>query len=334
MKKLLLIFLTALSLSGFGQAPVITYEDKDKNAATGDPKKLVRDVDLNEIKDVVNDHATLIDAIDASGQPLDSDLTAISGLSPSNDDVIQRKAGTWVNRTLAQIKSDLSLNNVDNTSDANKPVSTAQQTALDLKANLISPTFTTPNLGTPSAVTLTNGTGLPISTGVSGLGTGVATFLATPSSANFATVVTNETGSGNVVFSTSPTLTTPALGTPSAVVLTNGTGLPLSTGITGVLGIANGGNGTTNGISTEVQAALNLKTTTTSFATRVTPTGTINGSNTVFTFPNSLVEGSEHIYVNGILQEEGVDYSRVTTTVTFTVAPEVGDDLKFSYIRP
>ena len=44
--------------------------------------------------------------------------------------------------------------------------------------------------GTPSSITLTNGTGLPISTGVSGLGTGVATFLATPTSANFMTAVT------------------------------------------------------------------------------------------------------------------------------------------------
>lgn len=96
-----------------------------------------------------------------------------------------------------------------------------------------SPALTTPNLGTPSAVTLTNGTGLPISTGVSGLGTGVATWLGTASSANLATAVTDETGSGALVFATSPTLTTPNLGTPSAVTLTNGTGLPVSTGISG-----------------------------------------------------------------------------------------------------
>ncbi|HRF69842.1 MAG TPA: hypothetical protein PKV66_00260, partial [Candidatus Pelethenecus sp.] len=71
-----------------------------------------------------------------------------------------------------------------------------------------SPTLVTPNLGTPSALTLTNATGLPISTGVSGLGTGVATFLATPSSANLASAVTDETGSGALVFGTDPTFTT------------------------------------------------------------------------------------------------------------------------------
>jgi hypothetical protein len=77
-------------------------------------------------------------------------------------------------------------------------------------------TLTTPILGTPQSGTLTNCTGLPVSTGISGLGTGVATFLATPSSANLATAVTGETGSGALVFATSPTLVTPVLGVATA----------------------------------------------------------------------------------------------------------------------
>lgn len=71
-----------------------------------------------------------------------------------------------------------------------------------------SPTLVTPVLGTPTSVTLTNATGLPVASGISGLGTGVATFLATPSSANLIAAVTDETGSGSLVFGTTPTFTT------------------------------------------------------------------------------------------------------------------------------
>lgn len=73
------------------------------------------------------------------------------------------------------------------------------------------PTLVSPILGTPTSGTLTNCTGLPISTGVSGLGSGIATFLATPSSANLLAAITDETGTGALVFGTSPTLTTPRI---------------------------------------------------------------------------------------------------------------------------
>jgi hypothetical protein len=70
-----------------------------------------------------------------------------------------------------------------------------------------SPTLANVTLGTVYSANLANATGLPVSTGLSGLATGVATFLANPTSANLASLVTDETGTGALVFAGSPALT-------------------------------------------------------------------------------------------------------------------------------
>jgi len=80
-----------------------------------------------------------------------------------------------------------------------------------------SPVLVTPNLGTPTTLVLTSATGLPVSSGISGLGTGVATALAAAAGA----------AGGFIVVGGS-------LGTPSSITLTNGTGLPVATGISGL----------------------------------------------------------------------------------------------------
>ena len=171
---------------------------------------------------------------------------------------------------------------------------------------LNSPTFVTPVLGTPSSGTLTSCTGLPNaglvnssvtigSTAVS-LGTTVATFAG--------------------VTLSSPTFVTPALGTPASGVLTNATGLPLTTGVTGTLPIANGGTGSTS-------------------AATVAGTGiTVSG-----TFPNQTVTNSapgtawQSIQTTAFNATAGNGYPVNTTsssiTATLPSSPTAGQAISF-----
>lgn len=180
-----------------------------------------------------------------------------------------------------------------------------------------SPTLVTPVLGTPSSVTLTNATGLPISTGVSGLGTGVATFLATPSSANLASAVTDETGSGALVFATSPTLVTPALGTPASGVMTNvtGTAASLTAGKATVLATAR----TINGVSFDGSTNITISTTTKATATIG------DGSTTAIVVTDGLGTIDKVAIcrdaTSGAQVQPDITYASTTTTFTFAVAP-------------
>lgn len=83
-----------------------------------------------------------------------------SGTTISLADSTSYGRGLWNLADSTALRSAASVGNTDNTSDANKPVSTAQQTALDLKANIASPTLVTPILGVAAATSIATGLGL------------------------------------------------------------------------------------------------------------------------------------------------------------------------------
>jgi len=141
--------------------------------------------------------------------------------------------------------------------------------------------------------------------------------------ANGGTGVTSSTGTGAVVLSTSPTLTTPNLGTPSAATLTNATGLPIIAGTTGTLSVARGGTGATtasgaltnfgltatatelnytDGVTSNIQTQLNAKGV--GSVTSVGGTGTINGLSL-----SGTVTSSGNLTLGGTLAINNSDWS-------------------------
>jgi hypothetical protein len=174
-----------------------------------------------------------------------------------------------------------------------------------------------PSYGKIGLATHVSGT-LPVAnggTGLTSLGAGVATFLGTPSSANLAAAVTDETGSGALVFATSPTFVTPALGTPSSGNLANctfptlnqnttGSAATLTTGRTiAITGDLTYTSPTFNG-STNVTAAGTLATVNANVGSFTNASVTVNGKGLVTavssgTAPVTAVSGTSPVVSSG-----------------------------------
>jgi hypothetical protein len=193
----------------------------------------------------------------ANKQPLDSDLTAIAALTPADDDLLQRKSGAWINRTPAQVKSDLAitksdvgLGNVDNTSDATK---------------------------NSAAVTLTNKT---IALGSNTISGTTAQFNTALTDGDFATLAGTETLSGKTL--TTPTIASFTNATHNHTNAAGGgqlTDAALSTAVT----VAKGGTGATS------LTGLLLGNGTSAVTAVTAPSGTVVGTTDTQTLTNKRV---------------------------------------------
>lgn len=198
-------------------------------------------------------------------------------------------------------------------SSANLAAAVTNETGSGALVFATSPTLVTPALGTPASGVLTNATGLPITTGVSGLGTNVATFLATPSSANLASAMTNETGTGSLVFATTPTLVTPVLGDAAA------TTLAFSPSTGGIVGTTTNNNTNAGNVGEYIESDVLSGS-----AVSLTTGAPANLTSISLTAGDWDVGGAVVFVPAGTTTVSALAASTSTTSATFATAPNKG----------
>jgi len=167
--------------------------------------------------------ADLLDGLSSAAfQPVDADLTTIAALTATTDSFIQSKASAWAARTIAQVKTDLGLTG---TNSGDQTISDATLSTSDITTN----NFTTAKHGfVPKGTNVgsflkDDGTWAAIPGGGDALVANTLAQFAATTSLQLKNTISDEQGSGSLVFATSPTLVTPVLGVATATSINGAT---------------------------------------------------------------------------------------------------------------